>query len=60
LRAALDASHIRLLDASRQIATIGGIQDTSASLQAASASAEVACRAAVEQLKIFLQGVDIE
>ncbi|KAJ7323594.1 hypothetical protein DFH08DRAFT_817631 [Mycena albidolilacea] len=60
LRAALDASRIRLLDASRQIATIGGIQDTSASLQAASASAEVACRAAVEQLKIFLQGVDID
>ncbi|KAJ7802728.1 hypothetical protein B0H14DRAFT_3488140 [Mycena olivaceomarginata] len=53
LRAALDASHIRLLDVSRQIATIRGIQDTSASL-------EVACRAAVEQLKIFLQGVDTE
>ncbi|KAJ7833730.1 hypothetical protein B0H14DRAFT_2800341 [Mycena olivaceomarginata] len=53
LRAALDASRIRLRDASRQIATIGGFQD-------ASASAEVACRAAVAQLKIFLQDVDIE
>ncbi|KAJ7303506.1 hypothetical protein DFH08DRAFT_825795 [Mycena albidolilacea] len=50
LRAALDAAHVQLLDAVRQIGTI-------ADFQAATAVAEAACRATVERLKGFLQGV---
>jgi hypothetical protein len=53
LRAALDAAHVQLLDAARQIGTI-------ADIQAATARAEAACRATVEQLKGFLQGVVTE
>jgi hypothetical protein len=60
LRAALDAAHVQILDAARQIGTIADFQAATAGLQAATASAEATCRATIEQLKGFLQGVVTE